>query len=233
MKATRTIGFLLAFCAIGLFVCPPVEARIFRFRGAGCGSGCNTGVCNVNVSEPNDSAASTDFAFNPIRRPSPPKDDTRPVLAKGEKGDPGPAGPQGPAGPPGEITQTHLDQIVAAVVPQVRDQLLAQIKTDATFRGPAGENGKSPAINVEDIARQVRDSIDVDQIADQVALKLPPIKVELLGDGNRVASTQTVKLGGTIRIPPITLRSINPDGAVASKTDAVGSNFTVRFDKFE
>jgi hypothetical protein len=117
-----------------------------------------------------------------------------------------------------------VSQVAAKLLPQMISYMESN---PAKFRGEQGPTGEAGSYDPAALASAVKS-----EVSGQLA-SLPPIKVEFLGDGDRVASTQTVALGGKLQIPAITIATENPDGSSAHKTAAIGSSFKVRFDKFD
>jgi hypothetical protein len=63
--------------------------------------------------------------------------------------------------------------------------------------------------------------------------ELPPIRVEFQGPNNSIASTQVVKIGGTIRVPPVVTATRDASGEIATAVHALGDKTTVTFNRFE
>lgn len=226
----------LALVAV-LLVASVAEAGI-RNRGQCSTGGCSTSSgCTVNNNQPD---RVPDLTIVPITRPVQPT-----VAVKGDKGDkgdpgmPGPAGPAGLAGAPGErgeagkITDEQLAALQIAVVEHVvielKPQLIAAIKADPAFRGPAGENGRDGndglPIDIKAVAIEVQKQMpapDFDAIAKEVAVRLPPIRMVVAASGD-VPLEQSARLGGTLTIPPVRLQQT--DGKVVTK--ALGQQFAI------
>lgn len=212
----RSFVFGLMALACLALAAGDAEARIFR----GCNSnGCSTSGCSTNsgcnvVRRNADPVQISNPAPRPVvtnPTPTPP-----PQIVKGDKGD------KGEPGKDAEVTQAQLDYVVQ----QVASQLLVAVKNDPQFKGPQGDPGSA---NVAQIVQQVKEQLPTtEQIADEVARQLPPINVAFESAPGVTASTQQVKLGGTIRIPPINLATVAPDGTRMVAMKPLGSLATIR-----
>lgn len=129
------------------------------------------------------------------------------VLAriKAEPGPAGPPGPQGPAGPAGdaEITQEHLDYVVA--------EILKQMNADPErFRGPPGNPPDTSAIVDAVIARLEPISLLADDGAGGLTplgsarpgeqIVLPPLHVRSVTDSGEVRDEVRVRIGGVLNL---------------------------------
>lgn len=95
---------------------------------------------------------------------------------------PGPAGPQGPPGKDGQdgtVSPEQIESIVARVTGALRG--------DPSLRGSAGPPGQSA-------------EIDYDRLAENVASRLPPISLALVGPDGTELDKDTVPLGGTLKL---------------------------------
>jgi hypothetical protein len=222
----KTLAIALAAVAALLFA-QEAHGQGCRVGQAGCSvqaAGCSTQAAGCSVSAVPAAVSANDVVtFRPRPRTAP-VTQTQPQVVQGPAG---PAGPQGPAGPPGEITQAHIDAVVSQVAAKLLPQMISYMESNpAKFRGEQGPTGEAGSYDPAALASAVKS-----EVSGQLA-SLPPIKVEFLGDGDRVASTQNVSLGGKLQIPAITIATENPDGSMAHKTAAIGSSFKVKFDKF-
>lgn len=130
---------------------------------------------------------------------------TKPIPGpRGPKGDPGARGPKGdpgksvvgPAGPPGQVTEEHLNKIIAAVI--------LQLKAEPSLRGEDGQDGADG----KDCTELTPEELD--QLAIEVLKRLPPIEVRGL-DRDGKPKTRPAYLGGSLDLYHLSNRPYKPE----------------------
>jgi hypothetical protein len=162
-----------------------------RVGQAGCSvqaAGCSVQAAGCSVQAVPAAVSANDVVtFRPRPRTAPSVQQQPQVV----QGPAGPAGPQGPAGPPGPAF-TLTPELARSLVIAVKNELLAAIKTDPTFRGVDGMDGKdgkdaeidvdavaaaaaklvpAPEVNVNAIASAAATQIDLAKIAELVKVE--------------------------------------------------------------
>lgn len=119
-----------------------------------------------------------------------------------------------PSAPPSSTPTVDVDKLAGA--------LLEAMAKDERFRGPAGADGKdgkpgergpagapgAPGLagkdgkdaDVQVVVNQVMAQMTRNENISQLAENLPPIRVEVVDESGRVVSSDTVSLGGTLRL---------------------------------
>lgn len=121
----------------------------------------------------------------------PPPDDlpSEPQTVMGPIGPQGPAGPAGPKGDPGEVDYDRLQGMIASVIGQSLQQMQPQIESAIVERMAADPRFRGPPADVNELSPE-----QLDQLAEAIAQRLPPITFTANGD------TETVYLGGKLNI---------------------------------
>jgi hypothetical protein len=171
----KTLAIALAAVAAMLFA-QEANAQGCRVGQAGCSvqaAGCSTQAAGCSVSAVPAAVSANDVVtFRP--RPRTTTATPQPQVVQGPAG---PAGPQGPAGPPGPAF-TLTPELARSLVIAVKNELLAAIKTDPTFRGVDGMDGKDG-----------KDAeIDVDAVAAAAAKLVPTQEVNVNAIASAAAS---------------------------------------------
>jgi hypothetical protein len=187
----RTLAIALAAVAALLFA-QEAHGQGCRVGQAGCSvqaAGCSVQAAGCSVQAVPAAVSANDVVtFRPRPRTAAPVTQTQPQVVQGPAG---PAGPQGPAGPPGPAF-TLTPELARSLVIAVKNELLAAIKTDPTFRGTDGMDGKdgkdaeididavaaaaaklvpTPEVNVNAIASAAASQIDLAKIAELVKVE--------------------------------------------------------------
>lgn len=133
----------------------------------------------------------------------------------------GPAGPAGQDGQDGANGKDGTTPEVDYARLELKAETVARAAVEALFasgaltgkNGPPGEPGKSPAIDVEEIVKKVKDS-------------LPPIY--LVFDGDDPDGTKSVHLGERVAIPPVRME-IRKDGRSYPNSKPLGKVLSLEF----
>lgn len=205
--------FLLALLLIGFIA---ADANAFFGRGRG---GCSTAGCNTDTSP---SAVNDSFTFVPSKTKTAPAPAGVGKPVAGTQGPVGPQGMPGKDGQPGQAGANGKDaEVTQAQLDFIANHVLEQMRQDPNFRGTQGLAGKD--------GRDGKDgsSPDVPTLVAAIVPELPPIRVEFQGPNNSIASTQVVKIGGTIRVPPVVTATRSANGELAKVEHSLGDTTTL------
>jgi hypothetical protein len=165
------------------------------------GGGCYGGQCPPMSAQP----APPSVDMQPIPDPVPNMPPSSVQCPPGPAGPAGPTGPQGPKGDKGDpgrdgsngqVTQAHLQEIISAVVTELKNDASMKGSKGDTGQvgptgptGPKGDRGESGGITAAQLAALKADILK--------EIQFPDVRV-VIGNGGRIVDDETYKAGEPI-----------------------------------
>ena len=163
------------------------------------------------------------FCPNPYQQPTPPIQ----LYPPGTQPQPQPQPP--PQLPPEVTVEVDYNKLAALVLAEMK-------RNPEPFRGPAGRDGQNGqdgrngtnGTNGTDGKPGQDAVVDYNTLAEQVANRLPPIRVVQEAGKGGTPLEQSVPLGGTLRLPPVRMEIQHPDGQVYYQEKPLGGVIAIK-----